>query len=115
MRMMIAGSGGAGDPGFVKWYLGVIHHATSIDRLIFMVPASSGDYKAAKEWASKNKVDHVEYPEVHAKFLKYEKEGVDVCLCFKASYMNGRTSSRIKNLAVDQEISILEAPQETMK
>jgi hypothetical protein len=113
---MLAGTRKGGDADFVKWYLGVIHHATPIERLIFMTPAKSGDYKAAKKWACQNQIDHVEYPQPDVMFVeKYEKEEIDLCLCFRASYRNGTTSSRIRNIAMDKEMSILEAPQQEGK
>lgn len=115
MKVMLAGTKSGGDPGFVKWYLDVIHHATPIDRLIFMTPAKSGDYKAAREWACQNQIDHVEYPEPDVRFVeKYEKD-IDLCLCFQASYRQGTTSSRIRNIAMDKELSLLDAPQNTSK
>lgn len=110
MNILVTGSRVSNDPGFVKWYLGIIHHSSPIKRLIFMSPTTGGTYKAAKEWATENRVNHVEYPEASEVFLKCEKEEIDLCLAFPGTYTQGFNSWKAKTLAADSGISILEPP-----
>ena len=110
MKVMIAGSKSSKDLDFVEWYMSVLHSAEPIDRIIFLSPAISGDYKAAKDWACRNHINHVEYPSPEEKFIEYEG-APDLCLRFETSGDISKTSEYIIAIAKNRGIPILEPPQ----
>lgn len=106
------------DPGYIRWYLGILHGSAPIKKFIFMSTTVHGVPEVVRKWAIDHKISFAEYPEANISYLeRYEDiDKIGYCLALEGYYdQEGTTAYKGMEVAREANLTILFPPKITEK